>query len=251
MELKGSVTVVTGAGSGLGRFLATGLADAGAGVVLADIDLAAADETAALVRERGVPARVVGTDVRDPEEAHRLIRLATEDGGPHVLVNNAGGWTPGEQYPAARPEAWTATLALNLTVPMLLSQLALRPMAALGGGAIVNIASSAALGDAGYGSPEYAAAKAGLIRFTSSLAGLADTHNVRMTCVVPGWIGLERAHAELAALSPAERATTPPLVPPDDVVAVVLDLIRTGRSGSVVELLRGDRPPRLREPRDG
>jgi NAD(P)-dependent dehydrogenase (short-subunit alcohol dehydrogenase family) len=250
MDIDGRIAIVTGAGAGLGRALAVGLADAGAGVVVADIDATAAEETARLVRERGVTARVARSDVRDPEEVHRLVRVAEEVGGPHVLINNAGGWTAGEQYPAARSGAWNATIALNLTVPMQLSQLVLDPMKRLGGGVVVNIASSGGLGDAGYGSPEYGAAKAGLIRFTSSLAGLETTHGVRMTCVVPGWIGLDRAHAELAAMPAAERAAAAALIPPADVVAVVLDLIRDGRSGAVVELLRGDQPPRLREPRE-
>lgn len=213
MELNGKVAIVTGAGAGLGRAIALGLADAGAAVVVADVDVQAAEETAALVRARAVTAHVVQADVRDRQDADRLVRAAVEAGGPHVLVNNAGGWTPGEQYPMAEPAAWMATLTLNLTAPMLLTQLVLEPMKRLGGGAIVNIASSAGMGDAGYGSPEYGAAKAGLIRFTSSLADLDTTHRVRVTCVVPGWIGLDRAHAELAAMSEIERAAAPPLRP--------------------------------------
>jgi NAD(P)-dependent dehydrogenase (short-subunit alcohol dehydrogenase family) len=237
MDLSGTLGVVTGAGSGLGRDLALGLADAGAGVVVADVDRAAGEETAALVRGRGVPGKAVGVDVRDPEEAHRLIRIAVEHGGPHVLINNAGGWTPGEQYPEAPAPAWGATMTLNLLAPMLLTQLALGPMKGLGGGAVVNIASSAGVEDTAYGSPEYAAAKAGLVRFTTSVAGLEQTHGVRVSCVVPGWIGLPRAHAELAAMSEAERAATPPLIPPADIVATVLRLIRSGRAGEVVEML--------------
>jgi NAD(P)-dependent dehydrogenase (short-subunit alcohol dehydrogenase family) len=238
--------IVTGGGSGLGRYLALGLADADTSVIVADVDPAAAAETAGLVRERGVAARAVECDVRDERQAYELIRHAAATGGPHVLIKNAGGWTPGEQYPAATADAWTATVRLNLLAPMLLTQLALEPMRSAGGGAVVNIASSAALGDDAYSSPEYGAAKAGLIRFTSSAAGLADTHGVRVSCVVPGWIGLDRAHAELAALPEAERAATPPLVPPDRIVAVVLGLIRTGRPGTIVEMLRGDEPPRTR-----
>jgi 3-oxoacyl-[acyl-carrier protein] reductase len=248
MDVRGTTALVTGAGAGLGRALAIGLAEAGAGVVIADVDAAAAAETAGLVRERGVPAKAVDSDVRDPEEAHRLIRIAAERGGPHILVNNAGGWTPGEQFPAATAEAWAGTMTLNLIAPMLLTQLALDPMKGLGGGAVVNIASSGGMGDAVYGSPEYGAAKAGLIRFTSSVAGLEESHGVRVTCVVPGWIGLPRAHAELAAMPEPERSVAPPLVPPEALVAVALGLIRDGRAGAVVEFLRGDQPPRLREP---
>ncbi|MFC3742414.1 SDR family oxidoreductase [Paractinoplanes deccanensis] len=105
----------------------------------------------------------------EPGDRERLIALATAAGGPHVLVNNAGGWTPGAQYPAAAAADWQRTLSLNLGGPMHLTQLALEPMAALGGGAVLNIASSAGLGAEPYDSPEYGAAKAGLIRFTATL----------------------------------------------------------------------------------
>jgi 3-oxoacyl-[acyl-carrier protein] reductase len=228
MEIEGTVAVVTGGGTGLGSYFATGLAEAGALVLVADRDEAAAEETA-----RRVHGKAVGCDVTDPAQLHRLIRLAEEAGGPHFLINNAGGWSVGEQYPAATPDAWGATLDRNLRAPMLLSQLCLEPMARLGGGAILNIASSAALGAETYASPEYGATKAALIRFTSSLGDLEATHQVRMMCIVPGWIGLERAHAELAD-RPAELAQ---LVPPEEIVRVGLGLLRDGRSGAIVEIL--------------
>jgi NAD(P)-dependent dehydrogenase (short-subunit alcohol dehydrogenase family) len=245
MDLAGKIAIVTGSGSGLGRFLALGLADAGVHVVVADVDPSAAADTAALVRDRGVRATVLACDLRDPDAAGALVAAAAELGGPHILINNAGGWTPGgAQYPDAPPAAWGATLDLNLRVPMLLSQLVLEHMGRLGGGAIVNIASSAGRGLTGYGSPEYAATKAALIRFTSALPGLEDTSRVRMSCIVPGWIGLARAHAEVAAMSPQRRAATPPLIPPERIVAVALDLIRNGRSGTVIEMREGE-PPRV------
>ncbi|MGX6606002.1 SDR family NAD(P)-dependent oxidoreductase [Micromonosporaceae bacterium Da 78-11] len=240
MDLQDTVAIVTGAGSGLGRFFAEGLAAAGAYVIVADLDATAAEQTADLVHGRAVHA-----DVSEPAEADRLVAIAAEAGGPHVLINNAGGWSIGEQYPAATPESWGATLDLNLRAPMRLSQLCLGPMGRLGGGAVLNIASSGGLGDTAYGSPEYAATKAALIRFTASLGDLEKTHRVRMTCVVPDWIGLDRAHAEMAAEPAAERAALPPLIPPAEIVDVGLGLLRDGRSGTVVEMW-GGQPPHVR-----
>ena len=239
MELQGKVAVVTGGGSGLGRHLVEGLGAAGCRVLVADVDAAAAEETAAVVA--GAEARVV--DVRDDAALAALVARAVELGGPHVVVNNAGGWSPGPQFPEAAPEVWSATLDLDLRAPMLLTQLALPALVEAGGGAVVSIGSSAGVGFSGYGSPEYAAAKAGLVRFTASLAGLEETHGVRVTAVVPDWIGLDRAVAEVAAMEESER---PALVPPADVVDTVLDLARTGRGGAVVELW-GGRPPLLQD----
>jgi NAD(P)-dependent dehydrogenase (short-subunit alcohol dehydrogenase family) len=225
------VAVVTGAGSGLGRHLAVGLAAAGAYVVAADLDLAAASETADEVKGLGVRC-----DVTDPADAERLIEVTVEAGGPHLLVNNAGGWTAGPQFPVAPASAWARTLDLNLRAPRHLTQLALGPMERLGGGAVLNIASSAGAETTPYGSPEYGAAKAGLIRFTTALGDPAQIGGTRVTCLVPGWIGLDRAHAELAAMSPAERAAAAPLIPPAQVVAAALDLLSSGAGGTVVEI---------------
>jgi NAD(P)-dependent dehydrogenase (short-subunit alcohol dehydrogenase family) len=103
-----------------------------------------------------------------------------------------------------------------------------------GGGAVVNIASSAGLGTEPYVSPEYGAAKAGLIRFTSTLG---DLPGVRVNCVAPGWILTERAEEELARMSPDERAAAPTPIPLDTVADAVIELIRDdARSGQLVVL---------------
>ncbi|XVV13298.1 SDR family NAD(P)-dependent oxidoreductase [Actinoplanes sp. CA-131856] len=240
MELEGKVAVVTGAGAGLGRLLAVALASAGAQVFAADVDEEAARDTcdqitsappsaapSSAAPSSGALCWAVRCDVTDPGDRERLIALATAAGGPHILVNNAGGWTAGDQYPAAAAADWQRTMELNLIGPMQLTQLALSARA----GVVLNIASSAGLGADPYGSPEYGASKAGLIRFTTTMG---DHPLTRVMCIVPGWIGLERAHAEVAALPPAERPT---LIPPDDVVDSALRLLRSGEAGTIVEML--------------
>ena len=226
MDLDGRVAIVTGGASGLGRFIADAFRAAGARVIVAD-----------LRPGEGMTFADVGT------EAGRTAVLAEahDAGGLDVLVNNAGGWTAGPaQFPDAAASAWRATIELNLLAPMELTQRAL-PELRRSKGAVVNVASSAGVESTAYGSPEYAAAKAGLIRFTTAAAGWRERYGVRVNCVVPGWIGLERAHAELAAMSPAQRSAAPPLIRPELIAAQVLRLACDKTlAGRVVTLLRGD-----------
>jgi NAD(P)-dependent dehydrogenase (short-subunit alcohol dehydrogenase family) len=119
------------------------------------------------------------------------------------------------------------------------TQLALEQMRTSGGGVVVNIASSAGVGTRPHQSPEYAAAKAGLVRFTTVAGALPG---VRVNCVVPGWIATERAEAELAAMTPAELAAAPIPVPMDEVTDAVVELVRDdAAAGRVVMLPDGHR----------
>ena len=240
-DLRYSLAVVTGAGGGLGREIAVALARRGVAVLVADRDPAAAEDAAAAVRECRVGGWAFQCDVTEETDLRALADRARDLGGADVLVNNAGGWTPGEQYPAAAYDDWSRTLDLNLRAPMLLTQLFLDDLDRRRGphrpGAVVNVSSSAALGAEGYGSPEYAAAKAGLVRLTTALADPGTADRARVMAVVPGWIGLPRAHEEWAALTDEERAGLRPLVPPAEVARAVVDLVAHGRAGQVVELL--------------
>jgi NAD(P)-dependent dehydrogenase (short-subunit alcohol dehydrogenase family) len=119
---------------------------------------------------------------------------------------------------------------------MLATQLALEPMRRAGGGAVVNIASTAALGDEPYASPEYGAAKAGLIRFTTALR---ETDGARVNCVVPDWIRTDRAEAELAAMTPEERAAAPAPLSLETLTDTVVALIRDESAAGRVVVLRG------------
>lgn len=93
-------------------------------------------------------------------------------------------------------------MELNLRAPMLATHLVLEPMRRSGGGVVINLGSTAGLGYQWHVSPEYSAAKAALIRFTSTLAPLKETHGVRVNCVVPDWVATERGLAEQTGVSP-------------------------------------------------
>ena len=239
--MRYSIAVVTGARDGLGREVAHALARRGAAVVVADRDLAAAERTVEEVRAARVRGWAVQADLSEEADVRHLAARARDLGGADILVNNAGGWTEGdEQFPHAPAAAWSRTLDLNLRSPMLLTQLVLDGLDARRGrrqpGAVVNVASSAGVEDGGYGSPEYAAAKAGLVRFTTALGDPETARRARVMAVVPGWIGLPRAQRQWASLSEAERALHGPLVPPGDVAAAVVRLVAEGAAGEVVEL---------------
>ena len=115
------------------------------------------------------------------------------------------------------------------------TQLALQPMLASGGGVVVNIASSAGVETGRYRSPEYAAAKAGLVRFTTAAGELRP--GVRVHCVVPGWIATGRAVAELDAMSAAERAAASVQIPMDRIADAVVRLVRDDRAAGIVTVI--------------
>jgi NAD(P)-dependent dehydrogenase (short-subunit alcohol dehydrogenase family) len=238
MDLDGAVAIVTGAAVGTGRAIAERLAAEGADVVVADVDEGEGGETVARIGDGR--ARFVRADMLDAADVEALIASAD---GLRVLVNNAGGGghIP-PHFPDATPAQWGATLDLNLRGPMLAAQLCLEPMRRAGGGAVVNVASSAGLGLGGHPSPEYAAAKAGLIRFTATLAGLAG---VRVNCVVPDWILTERAQADIARMTPAERAAAPVPIPVAEVAAGVLELIADDALAGRVMVIDPGVPRRL------
>jgi NAD(P)-dependent dehydrogenase (short-subunit alcohol dehydrogenase family) len=239
LEIDGRVAVVTGAAHETGRAIALRLGVEGAIVVVADVDAEHGLQTVGSIEAAGARAVFAATDVTSDDALRRMIALADRGrGGPHVLVNNTGGW--GEaSFPEATPAQWGRTLDLNLHAAMLATQLALEPMRAAGGGAVVNIASTAGIGADAYASPEYGAAKAGLIRFSTSLADLRERMNVRVNCVVPDWIATERGKGELARMSPAERAAAPRQVPMEEIADTVVELARDDDLAGRVVLLRG------------
>jgi NAD(P)-dependent dehydrogenase (short-subunit alcohol dehydrogenase family) len=194
--------------------------------VVADIDESGGRETVGQVEDHGGRAAFVRADVTEETDVRRMVSFAEETFGRlDALVNNAGG-TPTPHFPTAPVEHWSRTLDLNLRGPMLAIQHALPALRRVGGGAVVNIASVAGVGYAPHDSPEYSAAKAGLIRLTATLAPLAEREGVRVNCIVPNWIGTPEVYEEIATMTREERAEVPAeLTPPEAIAEAVLQFV--------------------------
>jgi NAD(P)-dependent dehydrogenase (short-subunit alcohol dehydrogenase family) len=189
-DLSGKVAIVTGGGSGIGLQMATGLAEAGADVVLCARKPERCEAAAEELRALGVRALGLRCDVRDPAEVEEVVeRTRTELGRIDILVNNAGtSWgAPVEDYPL---DGWQKVIDVNLTGVFLCSQAAGRVMIEQQAGKIVNIASVAAFGGA---PPElmnavaYNASKGGVVSFTRDLATKWAQHGITVNAIAPGW----------------------------------------------------------------
>jgi NAD(P)-dependent dehydrogenase (short-subunit alcohol dehydrogenase family) len=234
VEVNGKVAIVTGAAAGIGRATAAVLAGEGAEIVVADVDAGEGQRTA---RELG--GRFVRADVLSDADLRGLIGGAQ---GLAILVNNAGG-APGPHYPQAPIEHWSRTLELNLRSVLAATQLALEAMTE--GGAIVSVASMAGYGLFPHDAPEYAAAKAGVMRLTGALSPLAQKTGVRINCICPDWVDTPAVHRSLASMSQEERAQVPELVSAEEIGSLILALIRDDSLAGRVMIRPADGPPVL------
>jgi NAD(P)-dependent dehydrogenase (short-subunit alcohol dehydrogenase family) len=184
------VSLVTGAGSGIGRAIAEKLAREGERVVVNDLEQASAEEVVAGIEESGGEATSAPGDVSDPEDVGRMVERAREAFGPvEVLVNNAGY---GQQKPFVEltVEDFDRMIGVHLRGTFLCTSAVLPGMLAAGRGVIVNVASQ--LGQiGGVELSHYSAAKAGIIGLTKSLSREVSSQGVRVNAVAPGPINTE------------------------------------------------------------
>lgn len=193
MNLSNKVAVLTGAGGGIGKPTALALAASGACVVAADIDLDAARVTADLIAQQGGRAIAVRVDITQEADVVALMAAAINTfGGLDVLVNNAAlGSREDHNIHEMDVDVWDRVVAGNSRGTMLCCKHALPSMIAKGSGAIVNIASGAAL-TGQLTLPAYAAAKAAVISLTQSVATMYGKQGVRCNAIAPGLILHER-----------------------------------------------------------
>jgi NAD(P)-dependent dehydrogenase (short-subunit alcohol dehydrogenase family) len=222
VKLEEKVALVTGAGAGIGRAAALRLAREGAAVVVADVDEEASFSVVHEIRSEGGKAAFIVVDVASEADVRRMILFAEEEfGGLDVLVNNAGGVTE-PYFPEGEPEHWGRAIDLNLRGVMLGIHFGVLAMKKRGGGVIVNISSMGGIGFQPYDKPEYGAAKAGVVRLTSSLATLKEQMSVRINCICPGWVDTPASRRGSAQMTPEEKKQLPPsILHPEEIAEAV------------------------------
>ena len=186
-DLTGRVALVTGAGSGIGRSTAAVLAGAGATVVCADINAAAAAQTASGIADQGGRAESAEIDVSVRGAASTLVgHVLARHRALHVMCNIAGMMID-SSIVDVDPDEFDRIVAVNLKGVLYGCQAAGKVMVAQRGGSIINMASAAVLAPAA-GIGPYAITKAGVAQLTQTMAFEVGKHGVRVNCVAPGFV---------------------------------------------------------------
>jgi NAD(P)-dependent dehydrogenase (short-subunit alcohol dehydrogenase family) len=235
-DLAGMVAVITGAGSGVGRAVAMGLAAAGGMPVLVGRTREPLWETAALVADAGGQSLVRPADVTDEAAVEAVFAQAADELegiDAAILAAGVGRYGPIESYPLAD---WEETLATNLTGPFLCARAAIPHLRQNGGGAIVAVSSGA--GKQGY--PQlgaYSASKFGLMGLMQGLAGEVADDGIKVCTVMPGSI-LTPFGGRSVAAKREEMASDPgrKYLYPEDVAEAILFLLRQPRHAWTQEL---------------
>jgi 3-oxoacyl-[acyl-carrier protein] reductase len=211
MSLNGKIALVTGAAQGIGRDIALGLAADGADVAICDVNLEAAQKTAADIETKSRKSLAVKANVAASGDVTTMIdQVVDKFGRIDILVNNAGITRDGLIL-RMKDEDWDLVLSINLKGAFLCTKAALKHMTKQRTGTIINIASIVgAMGNAGQAN--YVASKAGLIGLTKTIAREYANRNVTANAVAPGFIDTamtqaltDQVRADLAKQIPLGR----------------------------------------------
>ena len=194
-SLKGQVGIVTGGGQGLGKVFSLAFAEAGANVVVAELNPETGSETAREVEAMGRRALFIETDVRSPKSVEAMVDKTVEAlGRVDFLMNNAGivKWSPAE---SVTERDWRDVIDVNLNGLFYCCQAAARHMIRQRRGSIVNVASmSGYIVNRPQPQASYNASKAAVIHLTRSLAAEWAPHNIRVNAIAPGYMDTAMTH---------------------------------------------------------
>jgi NAD(P)-dependent dehydrogenase (short-subunit alcohol dehydrogenase family) len=233
-DLHDKVAIVAGGARGIGRAYSSGLAAAGAAVVVADLLEDEGRQTAKTIDAEGGRAVFVNVDVTDVASTEQMAATAVETfGGVDVLVNNAAVFAGLKPIPLTElpVERWTRVMDVNVKGVWLCTRAVVPHMRERGGGAIVNQASIAAY--ALHGGPflDYATSKAAVIGLTKSSAKELSADKIRVNAICPGGVATEAALSFVAgdisrvAQAASQSQLLPDMIRPDDLVGPLLFLV--------------------------
>lgn len=210
-DLHGKVAIVTGGNGGIGLGLAHGLADAGADIAVVGRNEAKSAAAVADLRQRGVKAIAVATDVTDKAAVAAMIdRVVGEFGRVDVLINNAGMSIRKPPHELELDE-WNKVIDTNLTSAFVCSKLAYPHLKASGNGKVINIGSMMSIFGASFAAA-YAASKGGIVQYTRACANAWAPDNIQVNAILPGWIDTDLtrgARNQVSGLHERVLARTP------------------------------------------
>ena len=247
MNVPGKVAIVTGSGGGgTGRATARRFAREGAAVVVNDVNEAGGRETVALIEAAGGRAAFCPADVKVEADIQGLIAFAESTfGGLDVLVNKAS--SPDGM---GLLTGWTDAVRIEVLGPMHATLAAIEAMRRSGGGAIVNIGSTSALGHGRKHSPwpAYDVGKIAQIRLTTTLACLHQKENIRVNCLVPSWVASPGPKEYWESLTPEqrkERGVPDTLISLDEISDAILRLATDETLFGRIMVWWNGQPPQL------
>lgn len=242
MNINGTVAVITGAGSGIGRAMALALAERGGRIVAADVDDAGNAETLRLISAAGGAATTIHCDATNPADITAALTLATSHFERLDIVCNNAGIAVRTPFFEDEARDWARMVDINLMAVIEGTRQGVNALRETGGGVVINTASMGGLLPMP-GSPVYAASKAGVVNFTRSLAYLAEECNVRVNAICPSYVDTPLVRSagdeEVAEVSRQVGG----IMQPEDVALGLVELVEDDtRAGAIMRVtIRGGR----------